>query len=396
MPGPGWYLLGQEELDEVTEVLRSRELSRYRFDDDTGEVESKVMQFERFMSEKLGVRHVLGLNSCTSALLTGLLALGVEPGDEVIVPGYTFIASIAAVLYAGARPVLAEIDASLTLDPVDVAAKLSPATRVIMPVHMLGAPADMAALQELARSAGCALLEDVAQACGGAFRGARLGTIGDLGAFSLGVGKTITSGDGGLLTTRSTELYRRAFAIHDHGFAPNRAGVLDRGPRVGLNLRMHELTGAVAVAQARKLDTILDRCRMLKQAVVAELDQVGGTTGRLVHDSGECATFHVMLFEDAGRARRVAAALGGDVLAASPKHNYAKMAQLHADFAASVKYAREGALPRTDDILNRGVAVSIGVVDGYLGTTGRITVLDSPADAATKAMEMRRLIEATP
>ncbi|MEI7033331.1 DegT/DnrJ/EryC1/StrS family aminotransferase [Streptomyces pratensis] len=390
--------MDEAEEAEVLEALREGQLSRYRFGGETSS--SKTMLFESEMARILGSEHVLALNSCTSGLLAGLTALGVGPGDEVIVPGYTFIASIASVLFTGARPVLAEIDESLTLDPDDVAAKITPATRAIMPVHMIGAPADMDRLTAIAEQAGCELIEDCAQACGGSYRGRRLGTIGAVGAFSLNTGKTITAGDGGLLVTDSTALYRQAFAFHDHGFAPDRAGLVDEGPRVGLNLRLHELAAAVGLAQSRKLDGILERCRVLKAAVRDELRGLPGVRERVVHDPGECATAHVLVFDDRALASAVAEALGGSTLAGSVKHNYAHMGQLHAEFARTdsagrpaVANAAPGSLPRTDDVLARSVALSVGVVDGYLGTLGEVTVLDTPEAAAAKTAAVRRTIE---
>lgn len=391
-------MMDEAEQAEVLDVLREGHLSRYRFGAEASP--SKTMLFEWEMASLLGAEHALALNSCTSGLLAGLTALGVGPGDEVIVPGYTFIASIAAVLFTGARPVLAEIDESLTLDPGDVAAKITPATKAIMPVHMIGAPADLDRLAEIAEQAGCVLVEDCAQACGGSYRGRRLGTIGAVGVFSLNTGKTMTAGDGGLLVTGSTALHRQAFAFHDHGFAPDRAGLVDEGPRMGLNLRMHELAAAIGLAQSRKLDGILERCRSLKAVVSEELRGLPGVRERVVHDEGECATAHVLVFDDPGLAAAVAGALGGATLAGSVKHNYAHMGQLHAEFARTdaegrpaVANAAPGSLPRTDDVLSRSVALSVGVVDGYLGTLGEVRVLDTPESAAVKTAAVRQTIE---
>jgi dTDP-4-amino-4,6-dideoxygalactose transaminase len=389
--GPGWYHIDSAEEQEVLAALRERHLSRYRFDDP--DALSRTMVFERELGALLGARHALALNSCTSALLAGLTALGVGPGDEVIVPGYTFIASIASVLLTGARPVLAEIDESLTLDPADVTRKLTPRTKAIMAVHMLGAPADLDRLTAIASGAGCSLIEDCAQACGGSYRGRRLGTVGSFGAFSFNVGKTITTGDGGLLTTDSETLYQHAFAFHDHGFAPHRAGVAQQGPRIGLNLRLHELAAAMGTAQVRKLDGILSRCRQLKAAFAGELRDLPGVHERTVHDeAGECATTHVLVFDDPATATDVAKALHGHTLAGSPKHNYALMGQLHGEFAR-VANAVPGDLPRTDDILSRCVALSIGVVDPYLGTLGDVTVLDTPEEVVKKARHLRQSME---
>jgi dTDP-4-amino-4,6-dideoxygalactose transaminase len=395
VPGPGWYLIDDAEEHEVMEALRERHLGRYRFGDESAV--SKTMLFEREMAVLLGSPHTLAVNSCTSALLAGLVGLGVGPGDEVIVPGYTFIASIAAVLFAGARPVLAEVDESLTLAPGDVAAKITDRTKVIMPVHMIGAPADMDRL--LAVADGVPLLEDCAQACGGTYRGSRLGTIGAAGAYSFNTGKTMTTGDGGMLATSSPYLYRHTFALHDHGFAPDRAGLVEDGPRVGLNLRMHELAAAIGLAQIGKLDRILEHCRTLAAVVREGLDGVPGVGHRVVHDDGWCGTAHVLIFEDSARAAAFADELGGHTLDASTKHNYARMGQLHGEFtrladdgSPRVLNARPGALPATDDLLSRSVALSVGLVDGYLGTLGEITVLDTAEDAGAKTAQVREVL----
>lgn len=401
MPGPGWYLVGEDERRAVLEVLTSRHLTRYRFDAQEDTDVSKTMLLERALSKVLHVDHVLAVNSGTSALLCGLQALGIGPGDEVIVPGYTFIASIASVVLSGATAVLAEVDESLTIDPDDVRRKLTPSTKAIMAVHMIGGPADLSSITDLARACGCAVVEDVAQALGGRYRGAALGTVGDVGAFSLNVGKTITSGDGGFLTTRSRDLYERAFSFHDHGFRPDRAGVADDGPMLGLNLRMNELAGALALAQVSRLDDILARCRHHKGILTEVLSGLAGVTPRRSNDpEGDCATAHVLRFDSAQRARTAAAALGGRTLAESPKHNYATMPQL-ARFRGTVedqgrvRHGHPGHLPRTDALLGRCVALSIGVVDGYLGTLGGIDVLDDPQRVRTKAERVLRIIEAS-
>jgi dTDP-4-amino-4,6-dideoxygalactose transaminase len=314
------------------------------------------------------------MNSCTSALLVGLWAAGIGPGAEVIVPGYTFVASIAAIAYAGATPVLAEIDESLNLDPEDVRRKLTSRTRAIMAVHMMGSPCDLNGLTTIARESNLLLFEDCAQSAGGSYRGQALGTFGTFGCFSLNVFKTFTAGDGGVLLTNDTELYERAFAIHDHGARPHRVGVADANSLLGLNFRMHELTGAVAGAQLRKLPTILARLRQQKIKLRTAIGEVPCAQERLLHDTGgDCATVLAYTFDTAELARAVASRLGTITLATSGKHNYANIPQL-ASYATPGGIcppnfnAQPGTLPRTDDLLSRTVALSVGVVDSYLGT----------------------------
>ncbi|MGW2642929.1 DegT/DnrJ/EryC1/StrS family aminotransferase [Streptomyces sp. NPDC001348] len=401
MAGPGVSRIGLEEEAELLSVVRERELSRYRFDDHDGSaLPSKVSRFEEEFRTLTGARHCLGMNSCTSALYAGLLAAGVGPGDEVIVPGYTFIASIAAVAHTGAEPVLAEIDESLLLDPADVAAKITSRTKAVMAVHMLGAPCDLDALLDVTREHGLLLVEDCAQAGGGTYRGRHLGTVGGLGAFSLNVFKTFTAGDGGVLLTDDDDLYETAFALHDHGAAPLRSGVTDGPPLFGLNLRMHELTGAFALAQVRKLPDTLRTLRANRDKFADAIGDLPGVTRRRLHDpDGDCATVLAYTFASAAMAAEVAARLGTITLSHSGKHNYANMPQLRPDLRTPAQSRMRrpdhavlrrsyppGSLPRTDDLLSRSIALSVGVVDSYLGSGVGIDVTaeDDTIEAAAR------------
>lgn len=396
--GPGTSFLGAEEERAVLEVLRSRELSRYRFDVVDDDATSKVQDFEREFGEVVGTRNVLGMNSCTSALFSGLLAAGLQAGDEVIVPGYTFVASLASVAYAGGIPVLAEVDETLTLDVDDVADRITDRTRAVLAVHMLGAPCDLDALGALTDAHGLFLVEDCAQACGATFHGRAVGSAGRFGAFSLNVFKTMTAGDGGVLTTDDDDVYDRAFAIHDHGWRPLRNGVDDGSGPLGLNLRMHELTGAVALAQTRKLPDILAAARTRQAALRAAIGEVPGAVERRAHDaSGDCGSVLAYTFDAAEDAARVAVALGTQTLAKSGNHVYSNMAALRAgsvplstalhDVIAHDDPYRPGRLPRTDDLLARTIALSVGVVDSYLGTAFGVDVCadDAAIDKAATA-----------
>jgi dTDP-4-amino-4,6-dideoxygalactose transaminase len=371
MPGPGLEMFGPEERSELLDVVESRELSRYRFDDDGSALPSKTFLFERALEQFTGARHCLATNSCTSALLAGLWAAGIGPGDEVIVPGYTFIASIAAIAYAGATPVLVEVDGSLTIDPEDICRKINARTKAIMAVHMLGAPCDMDALMGVANRHGLTVVEDCAQAGGGSFGGRALGTFGSFGAFSLNVFKTFTAGDGGVLLTNDSDLYERAFAIHDHGARPFRVGVAEANSFLGLNLRMHEMTGAVAGAQLKKLPQILTRLRSNKAAMTGLIGSLPGCRERIIHDrAGECATVLAFTFDTASRAQSVASKLKTITLERSGKHNYANMPQLSGrglPIGCLTGSFAPGTLPQTDSLLARTMALAIGVNDSYLG-----------------------------
>src|ERR671931_917 len=191
---PGGMEVGDEELEALARVIRSKNVFRYY---GVGDGPQETDAFEREFAEHIGARHALLVNAGSAALICGLIGAGVGPGDEVIVPAYTWNATPNAVLASGALPVLAEVDDSLTLDPADVERKLTPRTRAILPVHMRGNAADMRSLVEVARARGVALVEDVCQAAGASFAGERLGTFGDAAAFSLQFNKIITTGEGG-------------------------------------------------------------------------------------------------------------------------------------------------------------------------------------------------------
>ncbi|MDR7454411.1 MAG: aminotransferase class I/II-fold pyridoxal phosphate-dependent enzyme, partial [Armatimonadota bacterium] len=178
MAGPGIELVGREEIAEVLEVLESRHLARYGPEDDPA-FGAKTYRLEQEVARLSGVRHAVAVNSGTSALYVALAALGIGSGDEVIVPGFTYVASISAVVYGGALPVLAEIDETFNLDPADVEARITPRTRAIIAVHMLGNPARLDALRAIADRHRLALIEDCAQAFGASFHGRPVGSIGE-------------------------------------------------------------------------------------------------------------------------------------------------------------------------------------------------------------------------
>lgn len=307
---PGGLEIGEEEKKEVLEVLERKYLFRYYGPEDAP---SKVAQLEREFADKIGVKHALATNSCTSALIASLVAVGVGPGDEVIVPGYTFFASCAAIVAAKAIPVIAEVDDSLTLDPADLEAKITPRTKAAIPVHMRGAPCNMDAILATARKHNLKVVEDVAQACGGSFKGRRLGSFGDCNAFSLQYHKIITSGEGGMVTTDDQLLYDRAQAYHDTAacWRPDRFG-LPRYPGEvfpGENYRMGELAGAVALAQLRKLDGLLARMRRNKARIKSQVQDAGLQFRRLNDPQGDTAIALVCYVPQADLARRFAEAL---------------------------------------------------------------------------------------
>ena len=384
MSGPGTDLIGAEELAELAEVIASRHLSRFGPDDPS--FPAKVRRFEETVAELAGTRYALAVNSGTSALFLALVGLGVGPGDEVIVPGFTYVATISSVVYARARPVLAEIDETFDLDPADVEARITPRTRAIIAVHMLGNPARIAELRAVADRHGLALIEDCAQAFGATYGGRWVGAHGAVGTYSFNEYKTITCGDGGMLVTNDEDLYRRAFAMHDQGHSPNRRGVeIGNRPFLGLNFRMTELEGAVLLAQVRRLDRIRDHLRANRDIVRDIIGEVRGIEFRTLPDpDGDLATHLVVIFPDADTAGAVTAELGSNTLATSGWHVYTHMEHVLTgrtitgrgcpfDCACTDERPaphQAGMLPATDRLLERSMSFSIGVSDPNLAPFG--------------------------
>ncbi|MDE0631321.1 MAG: aminotransferase class I/II-fold pyridoxal phosphate-dependent enzyme, partial [Caldilineaceae bacterium] len=267
---PGGMAIAEEEEAGVLEVLRAKRLFRYY---GPGEVDSKATMLEKAFAEKKGARYSVAVTSGTAALVCGLHGIGIGPGDEVIVPAYTWIASASAVVAAGGIPVIAEVDETLLMDPEDVERKITPYTKAIMPVHMRGAPCPMDALMALANDHGLRVIEDVAQANGGSYKGQPLGTFGDVGCFSLQFNKIITSGEGGMVVTDDELVWKRANMFHDV------IGALQLKFNVeellcGVNFRMPELLAAVALPQLARLDGLIDDMRHRKRMIKAGIADV--------------------------------------------------------------------------------------------------------------------------
>lgn len=272
---PGGYEIGEEEKREVCNALDKKYIFRYYM---PGGMASKVAQFEKMMADMVGVKYALGTNSCTSALISSLVACGVGPGHEVIVPSFTYWSSASAVLCARAVPIVAEVDDSFTMDPDDLEKKITPRTKAIMPVHMRGSACDMDRIMAIAARHKLTVIEDNAQACGGSYKGKPLGSFGRCGCFSFQYYKIITTGEGGMLTTDDEQTYLLAQSAHDSAacwrpdrFAPARfPGELF----YGYDFRMSELEGAMGKVQLGRLPGLLERMRSRKARICAGLEEL--------------------------------------------------------------------------------------------------------------------------
>jgi 8-amino-3,8-dideoxy-alpha-D-manno-octulosonate transaminase len=358
---PGGMEVGDEELAALERVIRSKNLFRYY---GVGEGPGEVDAFEREFAQLMGAGRALAVNAGSSALICGLIGCGVGPGDEVVVPAYTWNATANAVLASGALPVLAEVDESLTIDPADVERKVTPRTKAILAVHMRGNAADVRSLAALAQRHGVALVEDVCQAAGASFEGRRLGTFGDAGAFSLQFNKIITTGEGGVMITSRADVYETAIEVHDCAGPVRQGGQPPRFP--GWNFRASELMGAVARVQLTRLDGLLERMRANHARLAAALSELPGLTLRRSNDaSGDAGIALIAYAESAELAADAADALRAEGVPAvqmySPRvvdmHFYPFWRPVLDALAAAGAPAPD--CPRTLDLVGRAVHVDV-------------------------------------
>jgi perosamine synthetase len=219
-------------------------------------------RFERAFSEYLEVPFAVALPSCTSAIHLALAALGVGPGDEVVVPEATWIASAAPVTYLGATPVFADIDPrTWCMSPTSFEACITPRTKAVVPVDLYGNMADWAGIGAVAKKAGVAVVEDAAEAVGASFGGRKAGTFGDAGVFSFHGSKTLTTGEGGLLATHRRDLYDRVLHLRDHGRKPGDR--FFRNTEVAYKYKMSSLQAALGTAQLERIDQLVERKRAI-------------------------------------------------------------------------------------------------------------------------------------
>jgi dTDP-4-amino-4,6-dideoxygalactose transaminase len=296
---PGGLEIGEEEKKEVLEVLDRKYLFRYYGPE---EYPSKVKEFEDQFAQKIGAKNALAVTNCTSALITSLVACSVGPGDEVIVSGYTFFASAAAIVAAKAIPVIVEVDETLTIDPEDFEKKITPSTKAIIVVHMRGVPCDMDKIMDIARKYKLKVIEDCAQAIGGTFKGKFLGTFGDCGCFSFQFHKIITAGEGGMIVTNNDLIYDRCRGYHDAAacWRPERFAEQRYEGELfsGVNYRMSELTGAVMKAQLPKLDMLISQMRRNQKRIIRGIIDTNGIKIRPVNDPDGDVGICLMIYLD--------------------------------------------------------------------------------------------------
>ena len=377
----GAELIGQEEIKEVMDVLETGVLMRYGFDKERKGV-FKVRRLEEEFARYCGVKYALGVTSGSSALKVALTAMDVGPGDEVLVPAFTFLATYEAVLEVGAIPVMCDIDDTLNFDPEEIEKKKTRYTKAVIPVHMCGSAAKIDRIMRMARKHKLLVLEDNAQGCGASFKGKKLGGFGDMGIFSFDYYKTLTTGEGGMVITNNKKLYLRSewYSDHGHDHNPKVSRALEGRTILGFNYRMNELQGAVGLAQLRKLDYIVAEQKKNKALIKEALAQVPGVGFRTLPDpEGDSATFlafHLPEEKQALKFQKLLAAGGLDTTcyknnkwhyvpnwehflafstANSKKYPFADKAN-----KGRVKYSRKS-IPFAEDILSRTLVMGISV-----------------------------------
>ncbi|HLY17833.1 MAG TPA: DegT/DnrJ/EryC1/StrS family aminotransferase [Bryobacteraceae bacterium] len=373
--GPLYY--DEKERQEVVEVLETGR--PFRWYGQGTQPPMKVATFEKEFAAWMHTRYALAVTSGTAALHCALAAFGIGPGDEVILPAWTWHSCFNTIVLSGALPVFAEIDESFNLDPGDFEAKITPQTKLVMAAHLQGCPADLDRITVIARKHGLKVLEDCAQSVGASYKGQPLGSIGDMGIYSLQLNKTITAGEGGALVTSDPLLFERAARFHDLGGLRPLHEQLVGGARgdwfIGAQYRMNEFSGGVLLAQLRKLDTIVSVVRANARRVYAGIGDLPGIRFRHLPDpDGEIGAAVFLGFDSKARRDRFVALMkaenvpvgppGGSVILPIQPHIEKKVTAhpawptFNSGRGKAIQYGA-ACCPRTIDILSRFAGVSL-------------------------------------
>ncbi len=309
------YRVGQKEIDAIGAVLLSGDLFRYH---KGGECE----RFERRYAKLLGVKHACMTSSGTTALTAALAGLGLGPGDEVLVPACTYMATAVSVLAAGAIPVVVDIDESITLDPRAVQDAIGPRTRAVIPVHMWGLPCDMNALMRVARKRRLLVVEDACQGVGGAYEGRMLGSIGDAGAFSFNYFKNMTCGEGGAVVTNDDRVAQHARCMIDCCSFYWTGRKQDIVPFTSNGSRASEIEGAMLNVQLDRIGPIIRALRRQKARILRETAGAGLKAAPSNSPDYECGSHVMYTLPSAEQADRFAGLAGGTVCSKTGRHVY--------------------------------------------------------------------------
>ena len=378
--GLGSEWIGKEEEKLVLEVLRRREPFRY-YGHDPNRPPAMAATLEREFRDWMGTRFALAVSSGTGALEVALGALGIGPGDEVILPIWSWISCWTSIVRVGALPVPAEIDETLCLAPGEIKRLHTSRTKAVMVVHYQGVAADMQPILAEAKRAKIAVIEDCAESPGVLYRGKRVGSLGDVGTFSFQFHKSITSGEGGMVVMNDPVLYERAVRMHDLGqMRPYHQKIVPptQAAFCGSQFRISELQAAVALAQLRKLDRLRAHCRRLRDRIMKKIGDLPGLGFRRIPDpDGDTGFETYILFETTERAKEFCKRLQQYGVPCYPQtgtdchynKEYCAKRLAHAPAASPLQkfrtwpargYRKED-FPRTESLVHRLLALPVGV-----------------------------------
>ena len=318
------YIIGEEEIEAVASLIRSGGLFRYGHGD-------ACTTFERRYAEYLGAPHFRLTCSGSYALHAALVGLGIGPGDEVIVPAHTYMATATAVLSVGAIPVVVDVDESITLDPDALDDTVGPRTRAVIPVHMWGAACDMDAIMGIAAERGLLVLEDTCQGIGGGYEGRMLGTIGHAGAYSFNYYKNISGGEGGGVVTGDAEIDKRVACVIDpcHFYWTGRSG--DFMPFASNGARASEFLGAILNAQLDRLPEMMTKMRAEKKRILRgtrHLHNLGLRPTPMNSPDHECGTHAMYILPTAEAAERFVEIMPAVIAGKTGRHTYTEWDQV--------------------------------------------------------------------
>ena len=318
------YLVGQEEIDAVAKVIRSKALFRYSIGDECDRFEARYAAY-------LDVKHFALAASGSNAIAAALAALGLGPGDEVIIPAHTYMATATSVLAVGAIPVIVDINETLTLDPVALEDAIGPRTRAVIPVHMWGTACDMEAIMAVAARHKLLVIEDACQGVGGSYRGRKFGSIGHAGCFSFNYYKNMTSGEGGGVAINDDDTAERVRCAIDpcHFYWQGRAEGVK--PFVANGARASEITGALLNIQLDRLDGMVGAMRHERDTILSRTQSLGNlglTPAPLNSREDDCGTQVLYTLPSAEVAERFTSLFPSVVAGKTGRHNYTEWDQV--------------------------------------------------------------------
>ncbi len=396
------YIAGQEEIDAVTKVIRDHTLFRYG-------VGGECDRFEARYAKYLGVKHFALGASGSQALAAAMTAVGLGPGDEVLIPAHTYMATATSVLSVGAIPVIVEVDESVTIDPQAVEDAIGPRTKAVVPVHMWGAACDMNAIMEIAERRGLIVIEDACQGVGGSYEGRKFGSIGHIGAFSFNYYKNMTSGEGGGVSVNDDGLAERARCVIDpcHFYWHGRNE--DAKPFSANGARASELMGAMLNVQLDRLDGMISAMRAEKKTILAgtaSLDNLGLRRAPMNSPDHDCSTQVMYTLPSTDAAESFVKIFPSVVVGKTGRHTYTEWDQVLMGAGAAHPAMNPYLMPanaecrktyskdmcaRSLDILNRTVMVAthpehsekeIADIVHNIGVAARVVLGGMPADQA--------------